>query len=164
MVSWTDSPACRHHVNAIAGSASRCLISRSTAAARTRVVGIGRHALAKRRQFVAGLALQVRDSGRAKRPPRFSEDLGVERRQPIQQRLTGGPAQAARFRARGVHLSRGPVDQRVECLADAAACPRRGQPQDDALQVRGQRTAGGRLPRFALRTVARPAFVLATAR
>src|SRR6185369_8291488 len=103
----------------------------------------------------AGITLELGDGSRAERPPRFGGELGIERGQPLQQRLARRPANAPRVRPRGVQLARSPVDQGVEFLPEAADGSRGGQSKHDALQVGGQRCAGRRFPAFALRAVAR---------
>ena len=88
MVSATDSPRRRHHANAIVGSLSRFRISRSTAASRARSYASG--GMRSRNDASSSSASRVSSAtaSAASSDRRASDELCVERGQPVQQRLT----------------------------------------------------------------------------
>ena len=127
----------RHHVNAIGRKSEPLPDQPVDGRGAHAFVGVGRHALAKRRQLVAGLALQLRDGGRAERPPRFGDELGVERRQTFEQRLTGGVRGCPALRP-----GRRPV--RARPGRSGRRMPRRGRRSLSRRSAAARRAAGAR--------------------
>ena len=107
---------------------------------------LGGHAAAKSGELVVGLTRQRRGRRAVQRRARLLQQLRVEGRQAIDQRLTRRPRRPPAFARAASSSRRHAIDQRIELVAERPARARRRQPEHDALEMFRQRlTATARL-------------------
>ena len=128
------------HANAIVGSRTRSRTRRSIAASRARANASAVMPLLNAGQLGLRFTRQRRPRAVVEGGARLPHDLGVERRQAIEQRLPRLAAQPAGPGARRVQFRGGAIDHGVELVAKRPVRPRLGQPQHDPLEVRGSDT------------------------